>query len=116
MYLTLTQSEDAGTEHIPVQFDRDDRIRRASTVKNLKRVIDSNPYKGSMQEQVIFFTVAISYSIFGWYPVFLGREELSAGETAICAVLSFGCACGMHGCYYINVHRNIVAYSKSLRR
>lgn len=47
MYLTLTQSEDAGTEHIPVQFDRDDRIRRASTVKNLKRVIDSNPYKGS---------------------------------------------------------------------
>lgn len=80
-YLTLTQSETASTAHVPLQYDQANRIRRESTMRKLKHVTDTNPYKTPLREQLVFVGVASFYAFFGWYTVILKRESLSDGET-----------------------------------
>ena len=115
-YLSLTQSLEFPSTYLPLQYDRDDRIRRESTMLKLKQIASSNPYKVPFREQIIFIGVASFYASFGWYQVLLGQENLTNGEILLCSVLSFGCLWGMYGTYYVNVERNLNAYSKCLQR
>lgn len=93
-YLTLTQSLEFPSTYLPLQYDRDDRIRRESTMLKLKQQASINPYKASLKEQIIFISVASFYASFGWYQVLLGQENLTNGEKMLCSVLSFGCLWG----------------------
>ena len=115
-FLTLTQSDTFNNSYVTPQFDKDDQLRRESTRQKLRQSVSENPYKQPLKEQIVFVGVALLYSFFGWYQVILGREKLGTGEMVVCFIISLGCTWGMYGSYYINVERNIVAYSKSLER
>ncbi|GMH91166.1 hypothetical protein TrST_g1720 [Triparma strigata] len=116
-YLTLTQSNAVSNSYIPPQFDRQDRVRRESTMQKIKKLNEANIYTQPMSEQIVYMSVASIFACLGWYPVVLGREEVPSGvELVVCVLLTFGVFFGMHATYFVIIHRNIASYGQSLQR
>ena len=116
-YLTLTQSNAVSNSYIPPQFDRQDRVRRESTMQKIKKLNEANIYTQPMSEQIVYMSIASIFACLGWYPVILGREVVPKGvELVVCVLLTFGVFFGMHATYFVIINRNIASYGQSLQR